>query len=99
MIYAYNVPPKLRSSVDYIFIAFSPLETNRRRIYNHYAADITTFEVFCDLMNKLTADECNMLVIDNTAQSNNIEDRIFYFIATKREDLRLCPNIKESETA
>lgn len=98
MQYAIGVPPVMRENIDYVFILRENIISNRRRIYDQYAHNIfPEFEVFSQFLNEVFNmhptnykqwEAC--IVLDNTTDSTNIEDRVFHFTATHRQDLRLC---------
>jgi hypothetical protein len=78
--YCLGLPPALRTNVDYVFILREPNISNRKRLYEQYAGIFPSFEIFCQVMDQCTENfEC--LVIDNTCQSNKIEDMVFWYKA------------------
>lgn len=78
--YSLGIPPNLRSNVDYVFILRENYISNRKRLYEHYAGMFPTFEAFCQVMDQCTENfEC--LVIDNTSQSNKLEDMVYWYKA------------------
>lgn len=90
MQYSLGVPPELRGNVDYVFIMREPLMTQRKRLYEHYAGMFRTFDVFCQVMDQCTSNyEC--IVINNRAQSNRIEDLVFWYKASDPGEFRMCP--------
>tara|TARA_Y100000389_G_scaffold190678_1_gene215769 strand:+ start:3355 stop:4167 length:813 start_codon:yes stop_codon:yes gene_type:complete len=91
MQYALGITPALRSNIDYVFILKEPNITNRRKLYDHYAGAFPSFEVFSQAMDQCTNDyEC--LVVDNTVQSNNLVDQVFWYKAEPHDNFRIgCP--------
>lgn len=80
MQYPLGIPPILRTNVDFVFILRENIVSNRKRLYDHYVGMIETFELFQQIMNQCTENyEC--LVVDNTVQSNNPMDQIFWYKA------------------
>lgn len=80
MQYALGMPPNLRNNIDYVFILRENMINNRKRIYDSYCGMFATFEIFCSVLDTCTENfEC--LVIDNTSQSNKIEDLVFWYKA------------------
>ena len=80
MQYPLGIQPALRTNVDYVFILREPYASNRKRIYDNYGSAFPSFEFFCQVMDQCTQNyEC--LVIDNTSQSNKLEDCIFWYKA------------------
>lgn len=88
MQYPLGMPPILRSNIDYIFILRENITSNRKRIYDNYAGMFPTFEVFCQIMDQCTENyEC--LVIVNNADSNKLEDQVFWYKADPHPPFRL----------
>lgn len=88
MQYPLGINPSLRTNVDFVFILREPNMNNRKRIYENYATAFPSFEFFCQTMDQCTQNfEC--LVIDNTTQSNKLEDCIFWYKADIHPDFRI----------
>lgn len=88
MQYALGIPPNLRTNIDYVFILRENIVSNRKRIYESYAGMFPTFEIFCQVMDQCTEDyEC--LVVFNNANSNNIEDQVFWYKAEPHADFKI----------
>lgn len=90
MQYPLGVPPTLRTNIDYVFILRENVLSNRKRIYEQYAGMFPSFDMFCQIMDQCTENyEC--LVIHNGAQSNKIEDQVFWYKAELRPtSFKLC---------
>ena len=78
--YSLDVPPAIRSSIDYTFIFREPNLRNRRNLYENFAGVIPDFSLFCDLLDSLTG-EYQCLVINNTNIDNELERCVFYWKA------------------
>jgi hypothetical protein len=88
MQYPLGIQPALRTNVDYVFILREPYASNRKRIFENYGSAFPSFEFFCQVMDQCTTNyEC--LVIDNTSQSNKLEDCIFWYKAEMHGDFRI----------
>lgn len=88
MQYPLGIQPSLRTNVDYVFILKEAYTSNRKRIYENYASAFPSFEFFCQVMDQCTQNyEC--LVIDNTSQSNKLEDCIYWYKAAMHGDFRI----------
>lgn len=80
MQYVLDLPPELRSNVDYIFILRNNMVADREKIWKHFCGFIPTFNTFQQIMNKCTQGyEC--LVVNNTSRSNEIDDCLFWYEA------------------
>jgi hypothetical protein len=83
-----GIQPALRTNVDFTFILREPYMNNRRRLFENYGAAFPSFEFFCQMMDQCTQNyEC--LVINNTTQSNKMEDMIFWYKAEIHGDFKL----------
>lgn len=88
MQYPLGIPPNLRTNIDYVFILREPYISNRKKIYDNYAGMFPTFESFCQIMDQCTENyEC--LVINNNANSNKLQDQIFWYKAEAHADFKL----------
>lgn len=88
MQYPLGIPPNLRTNIDYVFILREPYISNRKKIYDNYAGMFPTFESFCQIMDQCTENyEC--LVINNNANSNRLQDQIFWYKAEPHADFKL----------
>ena len=72
------IPPSLRGNIDYILISKESCIVNKKRIYNNYKNIFTTFELFCEIIDKYTKDN-KYIIIDNNSRSSNIADKFFWF--------------------
>ena len=91
MQYPLGIPPNLRTNIDFVFILRENIVGNRKRIYENYAGMFPTFEVFSQVMDQCTENfEC--LVIDNTSNSNKLEDCVFWYKGDIHQDYKLGSN-------
>lgn len=83
-----GIPPELRTQLDYIFLLRENIQSNRKKIYEHYAGMFPNLNVFCNVMDNCTENyEC--LVIANNAHSNKIEDQVFWYKAKLHDDFKI----------
>jgi hypothetical protein len=92
MQYALGIPPNLRTNIDYVFILRENIVQNRKRIYESYAGMFPSFDTFCQVMDQTTEDY-ELLVINNNAKSNRIEDQVFWYKATPHENFKMGASI------
>jgi hypothetical protein len=88
MQYPLGIPAILRTQIDYTFIFRNNLISNRARIYENYAGLFPTFDVFCQVMDQCT-ENFGCIVIDNTANSNLLEDQVFWYKAEPCGNFRI----------
>jgi hypothetical protein len=80
MQFSLGILPAMRTQVDICFICRENIQSNRKRLYEHYAGMFPTFEIFCQVMNQCTENyEC--LVINNLSKSNDLSDQVFWYKA------------------
>lgn len=72
--------PQQRGNLDFVFIASTPGVNDRRKIWAEWFSTIPKFTDFCTIMDNIT-ENYGYLVFDNTAKSNKIQDRVFYYRA------------------
>lgn len=88
MQYPLGIHPNLRTNIDYIFILREQITQNRRRIYDCYAGMFPTYESFASTMDACTENyEC--LVINVNAQSNKLEDQVFWYKAEHHDNFKI----------
>jgi hypothetical protein len=78
--YCMDVKPVIRTNVDGCFILRETNLKNRKSLWENYAGVIPDFSQFCDIMDQIT-DDYTALYINNTGQSNKLEDCVFYYKA------------------
>jgi hypothetical protein len=88
MQFSLGIPPELRSNFDYIFLLAEDINSNRKRLYEHYAGMFPTFDVFCNVFSHLTADY-GCMVINNRIHSPNIAEKVFWYKAKQVPEFQL----------
>jgi hypothetical protein len=86
-----GIGPNLRTNIDFTFILRNSNNSDREKIYKNYAGMFSSREEFEIILDNCTEDY-NCLVIDNTTQSNKLEDQVFYYKAESHEDFKMCSN-------
>lgn len=80
--------PAFRTNIDFTFILKNNNASDRERIYKNYAGMFPSREIFEIVLDNCTEDY-NCLVIDNTTNSNKLEDQVFYYKASFHDDFRM----------
>lgn len=83
-----NMLPELRMQVDYVFILRNNILVERRKLHNNYCG-MMDWDTFESVMSACT-ENYGCIVIDNTTQSNKLEDQVFYYRAEPHDGLKLC---------
>jgi hypothetical protein len=89
MQYPLGIPPHLRTNVDYVFILRENQVKNRERIYQQYAGMFPSYDIFSQVLDQCT-ENYEGLVIDNKVQSNKLEDQVYWYKASIRNDFQVC---------
>jgi hypothetical protein len=88
MQYPLGIGPELRCNIDYVFLLRTAVVNERRKLYEYYAGMFPSFEAFCQIMDSCT-DNYECLVIDNSVQSNKLEDMVFWYKADSHPDFKI----------
>ncbi len=86
--YCMDLPPGLRTNVDYVFVLRENVIQNREKLFKSFFGIFPNFQMFQQVMDACTENyEC--LVLDNTSKSNNINECVFYYKAQLRPKFRM----------
>jgi hypothetical protein len=80
MQYCMDLPPDLRSNIDYIFVLRENIIQNQEKIYKNFFGIFPHLDTFKEVMNACT-EGYDCLVLDNTSRSNKITDCVFWYRA------------------
>lgn len=80
MQYALGISPELRSNFDYVFLLADDIQSNLKRIYDHYAGMFPDFNAFRQVFRQLTED-FGAMVIKNRGSRTNLFDKIAFYKA------------------
>lgn len=83
-----GITPDLRSNFDYIFLMADDIQSNLKKIYDHYAGMFPNFYSFRQIFTELTKD-FGCMVINNRGSRINIFDKIFYYRAPEYDNNQL----------
>lgn len=93
--YAIDMPPDIRKAVSYVAIGREPEEIERKKLYENFGGLAGSFAKFCDLMDQITGDY-TFLIFKKRAQSNELEDCIFWFKTRQLGDWKFgCKEYRE----
>lgn len=84
MQFSLDIPPELRTCIDYTFIMRQSILKDRKRVFENYAGIFPNFQMFCDVLDNLTEDY-HCMVIKNRVTSSKIEDCVFWYKAKMHE--------------
>jgi hypothetical protein len=78
--YALDIPPELRSQVDYVCLLRNNVVLDRERLYRHYCGFFPTLNSFCITMNRCT-EGYGCLIVNNLCRSNSVADAVYWYEA------------------
>lgn len=88
-----GITPELRSNFDYIFLLASNIESDKMRMYNHYAGMIPDYNIFNKVFTNLTSDSDAMVIVN---RSSKILDKIFWYKVSNNIDYYFDNNYKQT---
>lgn len=81
MQYLVDMPPDMRTQVDYVYTMKENTIQNRTKLYKMFFGVFSTFDDFSTVLERCTQNY-ETLVLDNTLQSNGAADCIFWYKAS-----------------
>lgn len=85
-----GLSPTQRGQLSYTFIFYDPLETNKKKLFEHYAGVFPNYRMFSDALDYYSQD-FGCLVIDHTnKRARKIEEKVFWYQAKKHPKFRMC---------
>lgn len=79
--YLMAIPPAIREQQDYVFALGNKTHSIKKKLHEYFFGVFPTLKSFIKVFDWATKD-FGCLVIDNTIQSSNIEETIFWYRAT-----------------
>lgn len=80
--YLMDIPPDLRSNVDFVFALKENIIGNREKLWKCFFGMFSDYKEFSTVMDECTAGyDC--MVLDNTVRSNNVMDCVFWYRADR----------------
>jgi hypothetical protein len=86
-----GISSSLRGQIDYTFLFKTNIESDKRKLFEHYGGCLKTFEIFKIVLEACTNDY-SCLVINNNNNSGNLEECVFYYKAKLHGDFKMCSN-------
>ncbi len=80
MQYCMDLPPDLRTNIDFVFILRENIIENQDKLYKNFFGIFPHKETFREVMNSCT-EGFDCMVLDNTSRSNKISDCVFWYRA------------------
>ena len=78
--YCLDMPPDLRSNIDYVFCLKDNILANKQRLWKYFFGMFNKIEDFCTVMDAVTANY-GVMCLDNTVGSNEICDQLSWYRA------------------
>lgn len=89
------IPSEIRCCIDYVFIFNDNDNFVRKHLYKKFAGMFPTFDVFCQVFDQLTSDPFTCMVINNTVNSNKLDDQILWYKASYVPEWKFMANQKK----
>ena len=81
--YVMDMPPDLRQNIDYVIVLKDMIKKNLKKLHDNFFGMIEDFNQFVEIMKQVTENH-GALVLDNTSDSNEITDCLFWYKAHPR---------------
>lgn len=88
MQYAREVPPNIRTNIDYVFMFNDFCRKNRQKLYEDYCGFCQDFKSFDSIYSQIAKDH-TCLVVTTNGVSPKIEDNLFWYRAKPREPFKV----------
>ena len=88
MQYCMDLPPDLRTNIDFVFILRENIIQNQDKLYKNFFGIFPHVDTFREVMNSCT-EGYDCLVLDNTSRSNKISDCIFWYRAKPNRKFKI----------
>tara|TARA_E500000178_G_scaffold279695_1_gene279563 strand:- start:9198 stop:10046 length:849 start_codon:yes stop_codon:yes gene_type:complete len=80
MQYCMDLPPDLRTNIDFVFILRENIIQNQDKLYKNFFGIFPHVDTFREVMNSCT-EGYDCMVLDNTSRSNKITDCVYWYRA------------------
>ena len=88
MQYCMDLPPDLRTNIDFIFILRENIIQNQDKLYKNFFGIFPHVDTFREVMNSCT-EGYDCMVLDNTSRSNKISDCVFWYRAKPNRKFKI----------
>ena len=88
MQYCMDLPPDLRTNIDFVFILRENIIQNQDKLYKNFFGIFPHVDTFREVMNSCT-EGFDCLVLDNTSRSNKISDCIYWYRAKANRKFKI----------
>jgi len=87
-----SIDNKTIENIDYLFILKENFDINRKRIYNQFSDYLQIpYTLFCKFLDDYT-DNYNFLVLDLKSNSENLQDKLFWYKSDNHTNFKMCCN-------
>ena len=83
-----GIRPNMRTNIDFVFCLKENIQSNIKKLYDHYFGIFDKLPEFKQVFHQLT-EGYDCIVLDNTCKSNNLADCIFWYRATPNRIFRI----------
>jgi hypothetical protein len=89
MQYQVGIPPELRVNIDWVFLCRENKKIEKEKLHKYYAGIFPSYDMFNQIFSRCTKNK-NCMVINSLAESERIEDQVFWFHAEIHDAFRIC---------
>lgn len=89
MQYQVGIPPEYRTNIDWVFLCKENKRIERQKLWKYYAGIFPKYEMFEQIFMRCTTDK-KCMVINQLAESERLEEQVFWFKAKIRPEFRIC---------
>jgi len=82
MQYAYHLTSEVAGALDYVFVRWAPVRSDRQRLYRQYFSVFDSFEAFETVLYDTCKDSFAFLVADLTVVARSPEECVFAYTAS-----------------
>ena len=87
--YQTGIGPLMRTNLDFVFLCKETKRTEKEKLWKYYAGMFPTYAMFEQVFTKCTVNY-GCMVIDNTTQSDKIDEQVYWYKARLHGDFRVC---------
>ena len=88
MQYCMDLPPDLRTNIDFVFILRENIIENQDKLYKNFFGIFPHKDTFREVMNSCT-EGFDCMVLDNTSRSNQITDCVYWYRAKPNRKFKI----------
>lgn len=85
-----GLSPTQRGQLSYTFLFYDPLETNKKKLFEHYAGVFPNYKMFSDALDYYTQDFGCLVIDHSNKRARKLEEKVFWYQAKKHGKFKMC---------